>query len=122
MELHEFHVRHPRTGPPCHGNAIAGRAAWRGAEHIRAPRPAGGQNGRPRDEGFDFAGLRIERIDAPDLTPPSGLPIGAMPIGDKVHRNHVGAQGDIGMRARSLDQRFLHGKAGGIVDMNDTAV
>ena len=56
VELHEFHVRHARTGAPGHRDAVAGRAARGGGEQISTTRAAGRQDGRARGVAHDPAG------------------------------------------------------------------
>jgi hypothetical protein len=43
-------------------------------------------------------------------------------IGHEIDRDHVGPQCDVGMGPRRLDQGFLHGIAGGVVDVDDPAM
>ncbi len=120
VELHEFHVRHPAPRAPGHGNAVAGRAAGRGAEQVGAPGAAGGQDRRPGGQRLDMPGPGIQRIDAPDRLPSFGRD--GVAIADEVDGNHVLAQRDVGVRTRRLQQRGLHRPAGGVVDVDDAAV
>ena len=64
MELHEFHVRHPATGPPRHGDAVAGGTVRVAGVQINPAGSAGGQDHDPRGDHFDVAALSVQHIGA----------------------------------------------------------
>ena len=66
MELHELHVGDPAARPPCHGDAVAGRAARRGRIEIGPARAAGGEDGSFAGQGFDALLLAIPGIKTVD--------------------------------------------------------
>ena len=64
MELNEFHVGHPATGTPTHGNAVASGGVWIGGVKIYLASTAGGQNCVMGSDGVDFVAQAVERVSA----------------------------------------------------------
>src|SRR3546814_1196311 len=90
VELVEFHVRHPASRPPRHGDAVAGVAARVSRINPRAAGATGGEDRGAAGEQLDPPAPPVDRIDAPDAI--LALAVGGVTAGDKVAwigRDHV---------------------------------
>src|SRR3546814_4835927 len=76
VELVEFHVRHPASRPPRHGDAVAGAAARVSRITPRAAGATGGEDRGAAGEQIDPPAPPVDRIDAPDA-------ILALAVGDR---------------------------------------
>ena len=120
VELHELHVGDAAPGAPRHRDPVPGRAARRGRVKIGAARAASGEDRRAGKQCLDPARAPVERIHAMDRA--RGRKFLSMSPGDEVDRDHVGDQGDIGVRDSGIFERLLDRPAGGVGDMDDAAV
>ncbi len=115
VKLDEFHVRHAAAGAPGGGNAVAGGGVGVGGVEVHLAGPARGQNGLRRAEGDDLVGGFVERIQ-PQAALAGQPQLGA---GDHIDQRVLLEHRDARRGAHHLDQRFLHGRAGGIGDMRN---
>ncbi len=120
VKLVHLHIGNAAPRAPGHGDAVPCRAARRGGEQIGAACAASAQDGCAAQQCVDALGRLVKGIDAPDMAV-ARITL-AMARGDKVDRDHILHQGDVGIGARGLEQGDLDGVAGGVVDMDDAAV
>jgi len=118
MELHELHVRDGGAGPVRHRHAIArGHVGVRGVE-IDLASAAGGEEGDRRQEAVDQVGARVEHVGAEAAVRSRHA---AAASGDQVHPQVLLEEGDVGVRARPLEERALELTPGGIAVVEDAA-
>ncbi len=112
VKLDELHIGDPATGPPGHGDAVAGRDVRVAGIQVDLARATGGQHhaaGRHRD---DVASGNIQQIGtvASPLYPAAVLVVG----GDQIDRDVVLEYPDIGVAIELADKRRLDRLPGGI--------
>ena len=117
VELDELHVRHAAACTPGGGNAVARGGVGVGGVQVHLACAARRQNGLRRAEGDDLVGVAVERVQAQAAVTRQAQLAG----GDQVHQRVLLEQRDTGRGAHHIDQRALHGRAGGIGHMGDAA-
>ena len=118
MELRELQVRHPATGPPGHGDAVAGRGWRRGRGAVHLAGAAGGEHDVRRD-GVEHG----SRPQVQQPRPAAGR-YGAARLArqQQVHGAVMLQQRDAALPAGAAAQRGHDGAAGRIRRMRDAAL
>ena len=118
MELVELHVRDPASGPPGHGDAVAGAAVGiRGVEVDLRGAP-GGEHHEGGLEDVDAAGAPIEHV-GPDAAGPRQADL--LPD-DQVHGDVLLEDRDVRRRENAAHQRRLHGRTRRVGGVQDASV
>ncbi len=113
MKLHEFHISHPATGSPGHGNTVAGRGVRIGGVKINLAGTAGGERHRPGGYRFNTFMFAVENVRA--YAAVLAIRIGS---GDQVECNVVVEQRHPGVQSNLLFQGFHDGLTRGIGSVN----
>ena len=123
VELHEFHVRHPATGSPGHGNAIAGGHIRVGGIQVHLGGAAGGQYHGAGQDNVGFPGLNIVYVGTATAFFFALFPVGGVVfLHDQVHGHPVFKAGHVVFLADLFNQCAGNGFAGGVGGMNDAPV
>ena len=115
VELDELHVRHPAA----RAQAAAMPSPWRCRDWSCTGRPcraAGGQDGVRRAEGDHLVGAFVQAYSPRQR-------LGCCPSlpDDQVDQHVLLEHLDVGRVLHPLDQRLLHGRAGGVGHVHDAA-
>ena len=118
VELVELHVADTAAGAPGHGNTVARGSIRIGGIAIRLAGAASGEDGEAGPEQFDMVVFQVQYVGA--YTRVSGQR--QLAIGDQVHGNPTGHQGNVGSRLRLGRQGGGNGVAGGVRRVDNTTV
>ena len=118
VELNEFHVGSAATRTPGGCHAVAGGGVGVGGVQVNLACAAGGQNRVAGAEGHDAVGGFVQGIQA-EAAPRAVVAVCL--VLDQIHQRVVLKQGDVGRLPHVVDQCALHGGAGGVCHVHDSA-
>lgn len=118
VELIELHIADPAAGAPGHGYTVSRSSVRVGGIAIRLAGAARGEDSEPGPEQFDMVVFQVQYVGAYASVPRQCQ----LAIGDQVHGNPAGHQGNVGSRLGLGRQGGGNGVAGGIGCVDNAAV